>query len=639
MREETGASAPAWLDQYGPVLRVRRTQVGFRLLILAFVAAANWAFLDRLETTEWFMSYLTLQAVEVICFNPRQPWFPEPSRRGAYFCGVLLFLNSCAMGFITLLTVARLGAWGFACSATLITGAILSTVLTTINCRTAFILSGLPYAFYSFLLPLEAMHLANAPRTGVIVFLSSGMLVMMLTAVRLWKETSATKAAEAAAVLRDISERKINEERLYLMAHRDALTGLANRTVLQSTLTELVSGSEPAALLLIDLDGFKFVNDTLGHFAGDQVLIEVARRLEICARAGDITMRLGGDEFALLLAGVGNPQLAMEISDRIILNVSRPLNVDGQQINISASIGIVTYPMHGTDPVRLFANADLALYQAKAEGRHCSRLYNPVLREEVNKKLLQDAELLRAFEQNEFELFYQPQVRMADGGIIGAEALLRWRHPERGLLTPAAFLAAIEASTLAARIGDWVMETACEQAAAWRQLGLPDFRVAVNLFGAQFRSGSLVEKTVEACSGVNLPPEALELEITENIILRHEDDIVVPLTQLRALGFWIAFDDYGTGYASLSLLKRYPLSGLKIDKGFTQAICEKLSDAAIVRAVISLGDAFNLKVIAEGVETEEQALMLAQDGCIEAQGYYFGRPVSVSDFTALYQPF
>ena len=629
-------SAPSWVTEYGPFLRTRRAHVGFRLGATAIIAICFGAILGWAAILAWFGLYAALQVLELLCFDQRLHWLPEQSRRGGYLALVFLVLNSTAWAAISSVDVARLGDWGIAYASNLLAGGILITVLTTINCRTAFIFAILPYAFFAILIPLDAWHRASPPSGAVVLFLIVAGLMTFGGAILLWRQASKTKAAEMAAILRDISERKNNEQRLYLMAHRDALTGLANRAVLQSTLARLVGGSEAAALLLIDLDGFKFINDTLGHFAGDQVLIEVARRLEDCARAGDITMRLGGDEFAVLLAGVGELQLASEISDRIILNISRPLVVDGNQINISASIGIVTYPAHGDDPVRLFANADLALYRAKADGRHCSRLYHSGLREEVNKKLLQDAALLHAIEQNEFELFYQPQVQVTDGAVIAAEALLRWRHPVRGLLEPAEFLAAIEASPFAARIGDWVMQTACEQAAIWRRKGLPKFRVAVNLFGAQFRSGSLVEKVIYASSRVNLPPDALEIEITENTILRHEDDVVVPLTQLRALGFWIVFDDYGTGYASLSLLKRYPLSGLKIDKGFTQAICEKPSDAAIVRAIISLGEAFELKVIAEGVETEEQARMLATDGCMEIQGNYFGRPVSVADFTALY---
>ena len=631
-----GSGEPTWLSQYPPFFRVRRGQVRFRLGTTLVLAVVFGLILGWTVTLSWFAAYALLQVLELTCFHPSKPWIPHPSRRGAYIGAVFLLANTTVWCALSFADIDQLGAWGFACATLMFAGGILNTVLNSVNCRAAFMLSMLPLVFYVVLLPLYTMDIPHHPSWFVAFsMVMSGVLIVM-AAHRLWRETSITKAAEMEAVERDISTRKTNEQRLYLMAHQDGLTGLANRSVLQSNLAAVVGGSDPAALLLIDLDGFKLVNDTLGHFAGDQVLVEVARRLEACARAGDIATRLGGDEFALLLEGVGDPALASEISDRIIAGVARPLAVDGQHVNISASIGIVIYPAHGDDPVRLLANADLALYRAKSDGRHCSRLYHPSLREDFDNKLLQDAELLRAVEQNEFELFYQPQVRIEDGAVLAAEALLRWRHPVRGLLTPSAFLAAIEANPLAARIGDWALQTACAQASNWRGQGLPDFRVAVNLFAAQFRSGNLVENIVHAASRVHLPADALEVEISENTIRGQDDDIAVPLTQLRALGFRIVFDDYGTGYASLSLLKRYPLSGLKIDKGFTQAICEKPSDAAIVRAVISLGEAFDLKVIAEGVETREQACMLAMHGCMEAQGYYFGRPVPAADFAALY---
>jgi diguanylate cyclase (GGDEF)-like protein len=634
--EGKSGGGPAWLSQYGPFFRGRRAQLSSRLGTTVVLAIAFGPVLGWTATLSWLAAYALLQVSERFCFAPGKPLIPEPSRRGAYAGAAFLVAHTFVWCVLSLLAIERLGGWGFACAAIMLAGGVLNTVLNSVNCRAAYMFSMLPLVLYIVLLPLYAMDLPNHPSWFVAFLLVLCGLLFVIAAHRLWRETSITKAAEMEAVERDISTRKMNEQRLYLMAHRDALTGLANRTVLQNSLSKLIAGSDPAALLLIDLDGFKVVNDTLGHFAGDQVLVEVARRLEACARAGDITTRLGGDEFAVLLVGVGDPALALEISDRIILKIAQPLEVDGQPVDIGGSIGIVIYPAHGDDPVRLFANADLALYRAKADGRHCSRLYHPSLREDGAKKLLQDAELLQAVEQNELELFYQPQVRMEDGAVLSAEALLRWRHPVRGLLTPPAFLAAIETSPLAARIGDWVVQSACEQAAIWRREGLPDFRVAVNLFGAQFRSGCLVEKIVHAASRVNLPTDALAFEIAENTILRDDDEIAVPLTQLRALGFGIVFDDYGTGYASLSLLKRYPFSGLKIDKGFTQAICETPSDAAIVRAVISLGQAFDLQVIAAGVESREQARRLAMDGCVQAQGHYFGRPVTAADFTALY---
>jgi diguanylate cyclase (GGDEF)-like protein len=633
-----GGVAPTWLSQYVLFFHNRRAKLRLRLgttiaLAVAFGPVLGWA-----APLIWFLAYALLQVTEQFCFDPDRPWLPQPSRRGAYGGAEFLLAHAIIWCAMTVLVIHRLGAWGLACASLMLAGGILNAVLTSVNCRAAFILSMLPLIIYAVLLPVYAMQLPGHPSWPVALLVVLCGLLLMLAALRLWQETSLTKAAEMQAVARDIASREMNERRLYLMAHRDALTGLANRTVLQNSLSNLVGGAAPAALLLIDLDGFKLVNDTLGHIAGDQVLVEVARRLQACARASDITARLGGDEFAVLLAGVGDLALATEIADRIILDVARPLEVDGQQVDIGASVGIVLYPKHGDDPVRLFANADLALYRAKADGRHCSRSYHPGLREDVDKKSLQDAALLQALEQNELELVYQPQVRMADGAVVAAEASLRWRHPVRGLLTPDKFLPATETGPLAARIGDWVVQSACEQAAIWRREGWLDIRVAVNLFGAQFRAGSLVEPIAHAASRSNLTPDALEIEITETTILRQDDDIAVPVTQLRALGFGIVFDHYGTGYASLNLLKRYPLSGVKLDRGLVRAICEDAADAAVLQAVISLGKALDLTVIAEGVETGAQARMLAREGCMRAQGPYFGRPVTAADFMALYRP-
>ena len=349
----------------------------------------------------------------------------------------------------------------------------------------------------------------------------------------------------------------------------------------------------------------------------------------------DLVVRLGGDEFAVLLTNAEDPAVAVVIATRVIAALSQPVVVDGRSINISASIGISAYPQHGADVEALVSGADLALHRAKSEGRHCTRFFDPQMRVEAQSKLSRDSELLLAMERGEFELFYQPQIRLADGAITGAEALLRWRHPEQGLLTPASFLAALDNGRLAAQVGDWTIETACCQAAAWIAQGQHGFRVAVNLFGAQFRTGKLVATVNKALMQAKLAPEALELEITENIILSHEDQIVEPLRELRAQGVEVAFDDYGTGYASLSLLKRYPLSRLKIDQSFVRAVCESPSDAAIVSAIITMARACDLKVIAEGIETQDQADCVARFGCEEVQGYLFGKPLSVADFSTL----
>ena len=434
------------------------------------------------------------------------------------------------------------------------------------------------------------------------------------------------------AILRDITERRRNEERLFQLAHMDHLTGLANRTLLTTSLEQVLKNENAAVIMLLDLDGFKDVNDNLGHAGGDAVLINVGYRLQRCVRSGDIVARMGGDEFALLLLGMSDPSRAGEIADHIIEEISKVVTIEGQPVNIGASIGIVVYPLHGLTIQELLTNADLALYQAKTEGRHCRRFFTQELRDISQAKRIYQAELGRAYEHNEFEMFYQPQVRLSDEAIVGAEALLRWRHPLKGLLGPAVFLPALESSRWAERVGEWAIKTACRQTAEWYRAGIENFRIGVNLFGAQFRTGTLAQQVRAILAETGLPPTALELEITENIILRQDETMLLPLRELYADGVGIAFDDYGTGYASLSMLKHYPVTRLKVDQTFVRAMCDSPPDAAIVRAILYLGNSFKLEVIAEGVETIEQCERLRKKGCLEAQGYLFGKPMPADEF-------
>jgi diguanylate cyclase (GGDEF)-like protein len=577
--------------------------------------------------------YTALQVFEVAGFSKKSPWFSINSRWTRLVALSVLSLSTVLFGAPTLIMTEKLGSWGDASTFYLLAGAVLHSVLTTIGCRTAFRASVLPLFGYFCIVPFNTQNPAGPPSSfWILVSLIAGGLFLMFTATHVWRTMSRKQAAEIATVRQHLAERDRNEERLLQMTQQDALTGLPNRRLLYTRLTEITQCAVAGALMLIDLDGFKYVNDTLGHSAGDRVLREIAGRIRRIAAGAYTAARLGGDEFALLLPGITDPAAAMVIADGLIADVSQPVLLDGQLINIGTSIGIAIHPLHGNDPEQLFSDADLALYQAKAEGRHCARLYAPDLRAVAQSKMLRDNELRLALEQGEFEIFYQPQVRLRDGALTGAEALLRWRHPQHGLLTPADFLPALEGGMLSAQVGTWVIEHACRQAAAWRAQGTPDFRIGVNLFGAQFRSGDLVAWVMQACAKAGLPPEALEIEITENIILRHEDEILTPLRRLRARGVGVAFDDYGTGFASLSMLTRLPVSRLKIDRSFTQLVCENASEAAVVQAVIGLARAMNLQVTAEGIETAGQAEALQQRGCDEAQGYYFGRSMSAAQF-------
>ncbi|MCJ2107486.1 EAL domain-containing protein [Methylobacterium sp. E-041] len=438
------------------------------------------------------------------------------------------------------------------------------------------------------------------------------------------------------AIVRDVRQRRAVEDRLFRLAHLDPLTELPNRAVLRGRIEAAISGGRAAAVLMIDLDGFKEINDAHGHSVGDAVLQTAARRLRITVSPDSIAARFGGDEFAVVLPGVGDPVAAVGTAEAAIAALSEPYDIEGLVLRVGASVGVALSPAHGAREEDLVICADAALYRAKADGRGRCRLFTPDMREAAQRDRACRDGLRRAVERGEFVLHYQPQVRLSDGALTGAEALIRWQHPELGLLAPAAFLTVLDEGPDAARIGDWVLRTACAQARAWRDGGLPSFRIGVNLCVAQFRRGDLVERVASVLTETGLPASALELEITETIILRNDPGVVTALRDLRRLDVGIAFDDYGTGYASLSLLKRFPLTRLKIDRSFVNGLCEDPRDAAVVRAVIKLSRSFNLEVIAEGIETDEQRRRLLAKGCQEAQGYLFGRPMAAAAFAAHY---
>ena len=435
------------------------------------------------------------------------------------------------------------------------------------------------------------------------------------------------------ASIHDITTRRAAEDRLRYLAHHDPLTGLANR----ARLTELVataSGSS-GALALLDLDNFKDVNDTLGHGAGDVLLAEVAARLSGALRGRGTLARLGGDEFAMLLHECDNAERASDLARELQASLDLPFRIAGREFRVGASAGIAAAPT--SEAGSLLADADLALYRAKAAGGGRSCVFDVAMREHYVARRALEEEVRQAALGGEFELHYQPQVCLANGALNGAEALLRWRHPVRGLLPPGAFLSALEADPLAGAVGDWAINEACRQAAAWRERGF-NLRVGVNLLAEQVRAGNLETTVREALARWRLPPEALELELTETIALRHDDGLLAPLHALYAQGASIAFDDFGTGFASLSTLKRCPLTRLKIDRGFVSDLgtagalggSKDRGDVAIIEAVLALGRGLGLGVVAEGVETEAQAAFLAARGCDEAQGYLYGQPAPAS---------
>jgi diguanylate cyclase (GGDEF)-like protein len=615
------------------VLVKRRALLPTRLAVLSFLTVNYGFMVGWPPIIACAALYLAVQWFEHFGFA-RPNAFIKPGYAHEEMLGIcVLVVNSTIFGAPTLLLTHDLGSWGAAASAYMVCGAVLNAGLTTIGCRPAFAASAFPFFVYLCILPFNTLDPAGHLALPLLITMIGGGFFLSLNVLLLWMRGTSRRLAEIEAARRYVADREETEKRLLRLTQLDALTGLLNRTVLQERLAKNAEHSGAGALLMIDLDGFKYVNDTLGHSAGDAVLRDIAKRICDAARqAGGTAARLGGDEFALLLPGVADPEAALASARHLIAQIAMPVSPAGQQINIGASIGVVLHPLHGQEAEALFANADLALYQAKAEGRQCARLYHAELRLRAQGKVLRDTELACALERGEFEMFYQPQVRLADGAVTGAEALLRWHHPQLGLLGPKDFIGALEGGLLSARVGDWVIETACRQAAVWRAGIVPEFKIAVNVFGAQFRCGNLVEWVMQACDQAGLPAEALELEITENVILRHEDEIIAPLRELRARGVGVAFDDYGTGFASLSTLTRFPVSRLKIDQRFVRAICESVPEAAVIHAVMGLARALELSVTAEGVENEAQARALAWEGCKEAQGYLYGEPMGQAAF-------
>jgi diguanylate cyclase (GGDEF)-like protein/PAS domain S-box-containing protein len=457
--------------------------------------------------------------------------------------------------------------------------------------------------------------------------LGDGSAKVVEAALSRWTEAGRTFGG---AVLRDASQRRERERVLHALAHRDALTGLANRALMRTRLEALLAAG-PVAVLLIDLDGFKDVNDTVGHAAGDDVLKEAAARLLGCVRSSDVVARIGGDEFVVIVPDCGSPSVVGDMAARIVTAMADPFPVQERAVRIGASVGIALAPAQAESIDDLLFCADRAVYKAKADGRHRHRLYTPSLRAAVSDRQRFVHEFHRALEQGEFVLHYQPQVRLRDGALVGAEALIRWQHPEHGLLQPGAFLPALLSSRHAVAVNDWVLRTACRQAAAWLPLAGPHFRMGVNACAARLHSGEIDAVAMAILDETGLAPGNLELEITETVMLAHEGASIAALRALRERGIGIAFDDFGTGYASLSMLEGFPITRLKIDRSFVRKMNDA-PDVPVIRAILQLARSFGLDVVAEGIETQDQLRRLRRKGCAEGQGYLFGRPVAPEPF-------
>ncbi|MGZ8338797.1 MAG: bifunctional diguanylate cyclase/phosphodiesterase [Telluria sp.] len=442
------------------------------------------------------------------------------------------------------------------------------------------------------------------------------------------------------AIVRDITERKLAEERIRHIAHHDDLTGLPNRSLIRDRLDQAIHHARRrgrcVAVAFIDLDGFKLVNDGLGHNAGDELLKVVARRMAACVRCDDTLGRFGGDEFVIILDDQPDDAMAVApVLEKIRAAVNEPVLLEGQEVQVSCSMGVVMYPRDGEDPNTLMMNADAAMYRTKELGKNGFQYYAREMNASVEQKLVMLEGLRAALEGGQFSLLYQPKVDLRSGRIFGVEALIRWQHPELGMIPPARFIALAEESGLIIPIGDWVLQTACRQAQAWRDAGLPPVTMSVNVSPRQFEEKRLVERVAQALHGSALEAAALEIEVTEGLIMRDLAQAVGKMAELKAMGVSLSIDDFGTGYSSLSALKNFPISTLKIDKSFVSDIADNKGDQAIALAVISLGHRLNLRVLAEGVETEEQRRFLLDNDCDEMQGYLFSRPVTAEDIAAL----
>ncbi|MEO5702838.1 MAG: EAL domain-containing protein [Gammaproteobacteria bacterium] len=438
---------------------------------------------------------------------------------------------------------------------------------------------------------------------------------------------------------RDLTDARHYQEQLEYQANHDTLTGLSNRNLLHDRLSQAIVYAQRYQRLVvvafIDLDNFKIINDSLGHNVGDQLLKMVAARLTESMRKGDTVARHGGDEFVLILNDQESMETITYVMRKILDIVSLLFLVEGREIYITCSIGFSIYPQDGKDAETLLKNADAAMYRAKENGRDNFQFFTAEMNTKVNERLMLEGTLRQALEHNEFFLNYQPLVDLRSGRIIGVEALIRWRHPQLGIVSPAQFIPLAEETGLIVAIGAWVLKNACTQNKAWQEAGFDPINVAVNLSARQFRQKDLVESIAQILHDTRLEACYLDLELTESMVMHNAEEVISTLQELKSMGVGLSIDDFGTGYSSLSYLKRLPVGRLKIDQSFVRDITEDPDDAVIAQAVISLAHSLNLKVIAEGVETAEQLDFLRAHHCDEMQGYYFSRPVSAELFAEL----
>jgi len=442
----------------------------------------------------------------------------------------------------------------------------------------------------------------------------------------------------ACLLLHDITERKRYEAELMHQASYDALTGLPNRSLLRDRLEQLLALGDRTglsqAVLLLDLDNFKYVNDSLGHAAGDALLKQVAGRLTTMTRRYNTVARLGGDEFVILLSNIKTEEVAL-VAERLERQFEKPFDVEGQEVFVTVSIGISMSPTDGTTGDKLLKNADIAMYLVKEHGRNSFKFFADEMNRKVHDRLELELQMRHALERGEFVLYYQPRVRAHDGAVVGMEALIRWQPSDGPLVGPDRFIGLLEDTGLIVQVGEWVVREACRQTRAWQEDGLRGLRVSVNLSGRQFSQQGLEEMIARALRESFLLPDFLEVEITESMLMGDAQQAVGKLAGIKEMGVRIAMDDFGTGYSSLAYLRRFPIDTLKIDRSFVAGVITEPGDAVIAKTIISMAHNLKLEVVAEGVETIEQLEFMRAYGCQEVQGFFFGRPLPPEEFAAL----
>ena len=485
---------------------------------------------------------------------------------------------------------------------------------------------------------------AHAPKVPIIVLTGNDDHALALLAVKAGAQDFLFKGKlDRELLIRSMQysiERKRYQEQLEHQANYDVLTGLPNRNLLHDRLKRAVFAqrdARPIAVVFIDLDHFKFINDSLGHTQGDKLLAIIAERLASIVREGDTVARLGGDEFVLVLNDQNKEDVIFRAMQRVLNKVSEPMTIDGQELYITCSAGVSLYPADAPDVETLLKNADVAMYRAKEHGRDNFQFYTPEMNDLANERLALEHSLRRALERNELLLHYQPKVNLETGRIVGAEALLRWQHPEWGLIAPERFIPIAEETGLIVQIGAWVIRTACNQARQWQDAGLPPVIMSVNLSARQFRQESFVKVVTQILHETGLKPEQLEMELTESMLMHNANAAISILAGLKSIGVRLSLDDFGTGYSSLSYLSRLPIDTLKIDRSFVQHIGDQdeCDNGILAQAIISLGHSLNLTVIAEGVETGEQLQFLKAHQCDEVQGFYFCKPTVAGEFAKM----